>query len=68
MKFQDTTPLNDDLLVRKITAFKSMDDLLNAKGGYRPSLTKKDEETQRLADSYDAYQEARGDSRRAFRG
>jgi len=66
--------ISDDQLAAKHTAFRSMDDLLNAKGGFYPSLriqsSKKAqdrEELGRLADAYDAYQAARGDARRALR-
>lgn len=65
--------MNDDELTAKYTAFASMQELLTAKGGYRPSLrcesasgTRGRDLTQ-LANAYDAYQAARGDSRRAFR-
>jgi len=66
--------ISDDDLVRKYTAFESMDALLNAPGGYFPSLHTQSAksfrergELGRLADAYDAHQEARGDERRAFR-
>lgn len=72
--------MNDDQLVAKHTAFKNMDELLGAKGGYYPTLRTQSanddhpqlqpserEELGRLADAYDAYQHARGDSRRAHR-
>lgn len=64
-----------DELTRDLTAFQSFQALLDAPGGYRPSIwtkrrtggetpgRKKD-----LADLYDQAQEARGDVRRAFRG
>lgn len=69
----ETMTLNDDQLTTKHTAFKSMQDLLEAKGGYFPCLrtqsgaTRDLEELGRLADAYDAYQHARRDSRRAYR-
>lgn len=66
--------LSDDQLAAKHTAFQDMEELLNAKGGFFPSLRtlsarthRERRELSRLADSYDAYQEARGDARRALR-
>ena len=64
--------MNDDQLTAKHTAFSTMQDLLEAKGGYFPTLHTQSadtdrEELGRLADAYDAYQHARGDSRRAMR-
>lgn len=64
--------MNDDQLTAKHTAFSTMQDLLEAKGGYFPSLRAQSADTDReelglLADAYDAYQAARGDSRRAHR-
>lgn len=65
--------MNDDQLTAKHTAFATMQDLLEAKGGYFPSLRCESargpeaEELCRLANAYDAYQHARGDSRRAHR-
>ena len=53
-------------LTATLTAFDSFDDLLNAPGGYRPSLTRPCQQT--LADLYDDAQKRRGDPRRAFRG
>lgn len=61
-------------ITKKLTAFASFADLLNADGNYRPSiyLRKGDYETNRakmdLALAYDDAQAARGDNRRAFRG
>jgi len=67
--------LNDDQLTAKYTAFKSTNEMLNTKGGYRQSFYvareddhRRREEIARLADCYDAYQAARGDPRRAHRG
>jgi hypothetical protein len=61
-------------LVRKYTASKTLDELLNAAGGYRPSircLSARTEEERAeltlLADAYDTAQELRGDPRRAYR-
>lgn len=64
--------MNDDKLTAKHTAFSTMQKMLNAKGGYRPTLRTQSAATGRdelglLADAYDAYQAARGDSRRAYR-
>lgn len=50
------------------TAFPRFSDLLNANGGYRPSLaTSSNTEKAVLADAYDKAQELRGDGRKAFR-
>lgn len=57
-----------DTLTRTLTAFATFQDLLDAQGGYRPSLVKRDAQTFALANAYDAAQSKRGDSRRAFRG
>ena len=64
--------MDDDQLTAKHTAFTTMQDLLEAKGGYFPSIRTLSAKTDRielgrLADAYDAYQETRGDSRRAYR-
>lgn len=64
-----------DALTRRLTAFNSFHDLLDAKGGYRPSLRcisgcpsgQNIPELKRLADAYDQVQAQRGDPRRAFR-
>jgi len=64
-----------DALTRRLTAFNSFNNLLHAKGGYRPSLRcvsgcpigKNISELKRLADAYDHAQVQRGDPRRAFR-
>lgn len=57
-----------DDLTRKLTAFLTFEGLLTAEARYRPSLYPDSPELVRLADLYDAAQEARGDPRRAFRG
>jgi hypothetical protein len=63
-----------DRITRLHTAFDSFSALLNANGGYRPSLylggkSQIDkEELLSLAVSYDEVQSARGDSRRVFKG
>jgi len=56
-----------DALVAKWTAFPTMEQMLNAKGGYRPSLYVFRREVKIIANEYDRLQEARGDTRRAFR-
>lgn len=63
----ETTTRADELTV-KLSAFESFDELINAKGGYFPSIgSNKSPERKELADLYDAAQEARGDKRRASR-
>ena len=63
-----------DLLVKKHSAFLSFDDLLDAGGRYRPSLYVRGKsatdarEIRAIADAYDFAQQARGDTRRAYRG
>ncbi len=68
-----------DALTRRLTAWPSFDDMLDAGGGYRPTLhtrpcNRSHDEIRRaaltevLADAYDAAQAARGDRRRAYRG
>jgi len=63
-----------DSLTRTHTSFASFDALLNAEGGYRPSIYMRERdhkgnvERVALALAYDDMQSARGDSRRAFRG
>ncbi len=64
--------MNIDQLVAKHTAFSTMQDMLDAQGGYRPSLRTNTaptwrSEIGRIADAYDAAQTVRGDSRRAHR-
>ena len=56
-----------DLLVNQNTTFSSLDDLLNARGGYRPSCDVSKIEMELIADAYDASQIKRGDERRAYR-
>lgn len=61
-----------DRITRAISGFDSFEDLLNAKGGYRPTIMisrypfVSDERF--LADQYDIYQAERGDNRRVYRG
>lgn len=56
----------DDLIAHN-SGFSSLDDMLNARGGYRPSCDVSRLEMELIADAYDAAQAARGDERRAFR-
>lgn len=56
-----------NFLTRTHTAFQSFDKLLNAPGGYFPSLNVGKPAIKLLADEYDKAQAARGDGRRAFR-
>jgi hypothetical protein len=62
-----------DRLVEKYTDFASMEDLVNAKGTYRPSLYLRSGErwiryeVNLIADEYNRRQETCGDTRRAFR-
>lgn len=59
--------MNNDQLAAKHTAFDSMDSLINAPGGYAPSLNVGHKEIRLLADQYDFIQSGLGDPRRAFR-
>lgn len=69
-----------DEQTRSISAFASFNDLLEAKGDYRPSIGCKSGSgstrdlsfselmaLQRFANAYDAAQKSRGDSRRVYR-
>lgn len=68
LKALQAPPVVDiDLIVATYTAFTSLEELLNAKGGYFPSFDVSKHLIKRMADAYDAAQAARGDSRRAFR-
>ena len=49
----------------ELTAFVDFEALVEAKGGYRPTIDLKD--GARLANGYDWFQKWRGDDRRAFR-
>ncbi len=66
-------PLTTDELTAKYTSFENMKSLLNAEGGYRPSIQVNSTEGQEhfdlwvLAQTYDLEQKLRGDERRAFR-
>jgi len=55
-----------DELTKEWTGFISFDELLNAKGSYRPSISRGTPEQRTLGALYDAAQQARGDERRAF--
>lgn len=55
----------DDLTI-ECSAFNSFDDLLKAKGNYRPSLSRSTPAARELGRLYDAAQIALGDARRAF--
>lgn len=60
-----------DYYTQKLTAFRTFRALIQAEGGYRPTLLARGPRDWRyrfLADEYDAWQEKRGDPRRAYRG
>lgn len=58
-----------DGLTAQLTAFTSFSEMVNAPGGYRPTIQPRyGREYLDLADGYDAFQAARGDDRRAYRG
>lgn len=54
-------------IVLTFTAFPSFAELVNARGGYRPTINTANPYLETLADAYDKFQEARGDARRANR-
>lgn len=54
-------------LVQFWTAFGSLDELLKASGGYRPSLDQREVVMAVIADTYDFEQARRNDPRRAYR-
>lgn len=57
-----------DEITRKHTAFENFKDMVNAEGGYRPTLrTESVKELKILADCYDQAQKDKGDPRRALR-
>jgi hypothetical protein len=63
-----------DNLTRKHSAFRSFDELLNAKGNYRPTICTNlrgdyagNLERNALLMAYDDHQQMRGDERRAYR-
>lgn len=55
-----------DTITRTHTAFATFEELLNAKGGYFPSIDVSVYSKAILADAYDKAQAFRGDRRRAF--
>ena len=59
--------LDLDYICRSRTGFESFAALLNAEGGYFPSIDCRDPQMEVLADCYDVAQIEFGDSRRAFR-
>ena len=59
-------PPDLDALVRRKSAFESFQDLLDAKGHYRPTISIRDADDWALVRAYDAAQAARGTTRRAF--
>jgi len=65
--FEATPDPELDRLVRENACFKGFQDLLDAKGGYRPSLDCRDPIKVQIADAYDAAMTLRGDDRRAYR-
>lgn len=68
MELTRTTQLtNLDDICASFTGFTSFDDLLNAKGTYRPSLDVSYPVFVTLANAYDRAMEDRGDARRAYR-
>ena len=56
-----------DRITRENSGFASFDELLHAKGSYRPSLDVRVPELEWLADLYDGVMEQAGDPRRAYR-
>jgi len=59
----------DNLTRELVVNADSFDALLNAEGGYRPTLREDlDPRNTILANAYDLAQAVRGDARRAFRG
>lgn len=60
-------PTLADKLTARLTAFPNLQALLDAPGGYRPSIYRDESpDHQTLADAYDYAQAQRGDPRRAF--
>jgi hypothetical protein len=55
-------------LTRALTCSDSLYELLNAKGGYRPTILQRDVPHRLLVQAYDRAQARRGDPRRAFTG
>jgi len=68
MELQRNTVCRDvNYICRTWTAFESFNALLDAKGGYRPSLDCSYAVFRYLASMYDHSQQLRGDDRRAYR-
>jgi hypothetical protein len=63
----DPTWIGMNAIVRENSAFTDFNDLVNAKGGYRPSIEVNTIDKIRMADNYDEYMERVGDDRRAYR-
>lgn len=61
------TIVRADRICWENTGFKSFEELLNAKGTYRPSIDVREPDMLWLANLYDREMEDRGDSRRAYR-
>ena len=59
---------NLDTLTRELTAFNTFAEMVDSAPQYRPTIMPRDMRHVDLADAYDAYQAARGDERRAYRG
>jgi hypothetical protein len=59
--------MNLDTLTANNSVFATFAELLDAKGGYRPTIHLDSADKRALADAYDAEQAARGDTRRAYR-
>lgn len=57
-----------DVVTRDLTAFPTFAEMVNAQGGYRPTIREETALHILLANAYDKYQANRGDSRRAHRG
>jgi hypothetical protein len=57
-----------DVVTRDLTAFPTFSEMVNAQGGYRPTIREETALHILLANAYDKYQTNRGDSRRAHRG
>lgn len=63
--------VNLDAITKRHSGFDCFEDMLNADGGYRPTIRidgRFKAELKVLADAYDNAQETRGDARRAYRG
>ena len=56
-----------DKITKQISRFDSFNALVNAEGGYFPTIVCDTDEREILADSYDEFQASRNDARRAFR-